>query len=124
VVASQNRPWKVPGTGRRSGFDPTLSRRPRESRLALRGGTENAGTPEILRFHRCTGQLNATQPGVLAVSTRYIRGLGAPCKGSVTDLQHSSLFTGSRLKESLILRFYCVKRAARRHGIGGEPPKS
>ena len=30
----------------------------------------------------CTGRLNATQPGVLAVSTLYIRGLAGPCKGA------------------------------------------
>ena len=87
-----NRPWgkKVPGIGRRSGSKPPLlvSRaqrwlgRGRERRWKLRSG----------RFHRCTGRLNATQPGVLAVSIPYIRGLGSACKGSVAARQHSFVF--------------------------------
>jgi hypothetical protein len=76
-----NRPGiKVPGTRRRSGSKPPLLGgrarrwpwRDREGRRFLRNW----------RFRRCTGRLNATQPGVLAVSIPYIRGLGAPCKGS------------------------------------------
>jgi len=71
---------KVPGTRRRSGSKPPLRGgrarrwpwRDREGRRFLRNW----------RFRRCTGRLNATQPGVLAVSTPYIRGLEAPCKGS------------------------------------------
>ena len=95
-----NRPWSkivpcnsVPGIGRRSGSKPPLrvSRaqrwlgRDRERRRSLRLG----------RFRRCTGRLNATQPGVLAVSTSYIRGLPARCKGAsrgVATRQHLSLF--------------------------------
>src|ERR1700728_4738097 len=52
-------------------------------------------TPEAPRFRkflRCTGRLNATQPGVLAVSPLYIRALAALCKGSVAARQHSALF--------------------------------
>lgn len=113
----------MPGTERRSGFDPTLPG-DRAVRAGSWGRGGNAGTSEIVRFHRCTGKLNATQPGVLAISIPYIRGLGAPCKGSVAGAQHSSLFTGSSLKEPLTLRFYCGKRAARRHGFGGEPRNS
>jgi hypothetical protein len=41
--------------------------------LALKGGVENAGTSKIEKFHRCTGRLSATQPGLIAVSTPYIR---------------------------------------------------
>ena len=41
--------------------------------LALKGGTENAGTSKIEKLHRCTGRLSATQPGLIAVSTPYIR---------------------------------------------------
>jgi hypothetical protein len=79
-----SRPWrKIPGTGRRSGSKPPLHFgrarrwpwRKRERRRSLR----------LRRFRRCTGRLNATQPGVLAVSTPYIRGLGAPCKGSISE---------------------------------------
>src|ERR1700681_1202179 len=50
-------------------------------------------SPKFRRFRRCTGRLNATQPGILAVSLMYIRGLGLSCKGSVAARQHSILFT-------------------------------
>ena len=80
-----NRPWsrKIPGTGRRSGSKPPLlvSRaqrwpwRDRERRWPLR----------LRRFRRCTGRLNAAQPGILAVSPSYIRGLAPPCKGSILE---------------------------------------
>src|SRR5580692_10443850 len=49
-------------------------------------------SPRFGRFRRCTGRLNATQPGVFTVSPFYIRGLTAACKGSVAALQHSTLF--------------------------------
>ena len=55
-------------------------------------GRKDAGISRIGRFRRCTGRLNATQPGVLTVSTQYIRGLAAFCKGSVAVRQHSTLF--------------------------------
>jgi hypothetical protein len=35
-----------------------------------------------------------------------------------------SEFRVSVIKDRLTLWFYCVKEAARRHGIGGEPRKS
>src|ERR1700749_955676 len=50
-------------------------------------------SPKYRRFRRCTGRLNVTQPGVLAVSPSYIRGLAAWCKGSVTPVQHFLLFS-------------------------------
>src|SRR5664279_269231 len=58
---------------------------------------KDAGISEIERFRRCTGRLNATQPGVLAVSPLYIRGLGGACKGSVAPRQHSTLFAATAL---------------------------
>ena len=75
----------------------------RAARAGLSEGTENAGISKTVRFHRCTGKLNATQPRVLAVSTSYIRGLGSPRKGSVVRAPQSSLFTGCHLKEPLTL---------------------
>ena len=80
--------------------------------LALKGGPENAGISKIWGFHRCTGRLNATQPGVLAVSSLYIRGLVPPCKRSVAGRQHSSLFTWDAIREPLILCSYCGTQAA------------
>jgi len=47
------------------------------------------------------GRLNATQPGVIAVSILYIRGLVVPCKGrekGVAAEQHLLLFTEIVLK--------------------------
>jgi hypothetical protein len=41
---------------------------------------KDAGIFKSGRFRRCTGRLNATQPGVLAVSPLYIRGMGLSCK--------------------------------------------
>src|SRR6266403_2508114 len=55
-------------------------------------GSERRWNLLIRRFRRCTGRLNATQPGVLAVSPLYIRGMTAACKGSVAGRQHSALF--------------------------------
>ena len=40
-------------------------------------------SPNFRRFRRCTGRLKATQPGVLAISPLYIRGLGTGCKASL-----------------------------------------
>ena len=60
--------------------------------LALKGGAENAGLSKIGRFHRCTGRLNATQPGEIAVSTPYIRGMGPLRKPSVAEAPQSPLF--------------------------------
>src|SRR5882757_11204868 len=58
---------------------------------------KDAGISWIRRFRRCTGRLNATQPGVLAVSPLYIRRLAPTCKGSVAAGQHSVLFAGRAL---------------------------
>src|ERR1700752_3656580 len=48
--------------------------------LAVEGSEGRWNLKRVQRFRRCTGRLNATQPGVLAVSPFYIRGLRAPCK--------------------------------------------
>ena len=83
------------------------------ARCAGCGGIgKDAGTSDIRRFRRCTGRLNATQPGVLAVSPSYIRGLAGAGKGSVAARQHSALFARGALRSRLTLRFYCGKRAA------------
>src|SRR3979409_2150889 len=71
---------------------------------------KDAGISWIRRFRRCTGRLNATQPGVLAVSPCYIRGLGPARKGSVAMLQHFGLFRRRRVKRQLTLWFYAVRR--------------
>ena len=94
VRRCSNRPWNKTGwTERRPGWKPTLLAG-RAARAGSEGGTENAGIPKIKRFHR-SGRLNATQPGVIAVSTPYIRGLGALCKPSVARGQQSPLFRES-----------------------------
>src|ERR1700689_915236 len=49
-------------------------------------------SPRFRKFRRCTGRLNATHPGVLAVSPLYIRGFAAVCKGSGAARQPSVLF--------------------------------
>src|ERR1700684_4678260 len=49
-------------------------------------------SPRFRKFRRCTGRLNATQPGVLAVSPLYIGGLASVGKGSVAARLHSALF--------------------------------
>ena len=56
--------------------------------------------PKFGKFRRCTGRLNATQPGVLTVSPLYIRGLTVPRKGSVAGGQHSALFAAAALSSS------------------------
>jgi hypothetical protein len=48
--------------------------------LAVEGSEGRWNLRIVRRFRRCTGRLNATQPGVLAVSPFYIRGLVAACK--------------------------------------------
>src|SRR3954471_12109006 len=65
------------------GLEPPL----RVSRARRWPGRDREGRRflRLRRFRRCTGKLNATQPGVLAVSTSYIRGLGAGCKGSAME---------------------------------------
>ena len=79
----------------------------------------------IRGFRRCTGRLNATQPGVLAVSPLYIRGLAARVQGRASQRGNTrALFVASALSSRLTLWFYCGKRAARRHGFVGEPRKS
>ena len=71
------------GTGRRSGSKPPL-RVSRARRWPWRD-RERRWILQLRRIRRCTGRLNATQPGVLAFSTSYIRGSGLPCKGSVRE---------------------------------------
>src|SRR6266404_8661249 len=61
-------------------------------------GSERRWNLRLRSFHRCTGRLNATQPGVLAVSTPYIRGLGLSCKGSVAARQHWTLIGSGTLR--------------------------
>jgi len=86
-----NRPWKsthkVPraglGTGRRPGSKPPL--RVNRARRWLGRDRERRRFLRLQRIRRCTGRLNATQPGVLAVSTSYIRGLATACKGSAME---------------------------------------
>jgi hypothetical protein len=78
-------------TERHSGWKPTLLAG-RAARAGSEGGAKNAGISKIERFHRCTGRLNATQPGVIAVSTPYIRGLLPLRKPSVAKAQQSPLF--------------------------------
>jgi hypothetical protein len=74
---------------------------PYQPRAALAAeGSEIRRNLLNLRFRRCTGRLNATQPGVLAVSPLYIRGLGIACKRSVAGSQQSTLFAKSALRFS------------------------
>src|ERR1700753_1221801 len=86
--------------------------------------------PRFRGFRRCTGRLNATQPGVLAVSPSYIRGMTARRKGRRREQEgkRACAATGpvvleGFLKCRLTVGFYCVNRAARRHRIIGEPRK-
>jgi hypothetical protein len=117
-AVSSNRPWKstqkVLGTGRRPGSKPPL----RVSRARRWPGRDREGRRflRLRRFRRCNGRLNATQPGVLAVSTSYIRGLGAACKGSATEpllrrLRAATLdpFHRIAVKVQLTLRSLCGK---------------
>jgi hypothetical protein len=77
----------VPGKGTWDRTPPGLEPPLRVSRARRWPGRDREGRRflRLRRFRRCTGRLNATQPGVLAVSTSYIRGLGAPCKGSARE---------------------------------------
>jgi hypothetical protein len=91
-VAAQTGPGtKMGWTERHSGWEPPLLAG-RAARAGSEGGAENAGISKIRKFHRCTGKLNATQPGVIAISTPYIRGLGALRKPSVAEPPQSPLF--------------------------------
>src|SRR5207245_11695453 len=80
---------KVPEAGRR----PASKRWRRVSRVRRRlwRDQERRRFLRLRRFRRCTGRLNATQPGVLAVSTSYIRGLGAACKGRAREPEGNPL---------------------------------
>src|SRR4030081_262309 len=78
------------------GLDAARARNRRSLSAARCAGCGGIGktleSPKFRRLRRCTGRLNATQPGVLAVSPLYIRGIAAACKGSVAARQHSALF--------------------------------
>jgi hypothetical protein len=78
------------------GLETATPCRPRAA-LAVEGIGKTLEFPKFGRFRRCTGRLNATQPGVLAVSPLYIRGLGANCKGSVAARQQQGIFAKSVL---------------------------
>ena len=74
----------VPGAGKCQGPTPLglKTATPCQPRAALaEEGSGKTQDPRLRGVRRCTGRLNATQPGVLAVSTPYIRGLTASCKG-------------------------------------------
>src|ERR1700738_2496368 len=78
--------------------------------LAVEGSERRWNPRKFRRFRRCTGRLNATQPGVLAVSPLYIRGLAAACKGRTREPSphgNTSPYLGNRFKQQLTLWFYC-----------------
>ena len=79
----------VPGAERYLGPDAARARNRHSvsaARCAGRGGIgKDAGSFKVRRIRRCTGRLNATQPGVLAFSPSYIRGSGLACKGSIFE---------------------------------------
>ena len=79
----RSRPWNKMVTWDRTplGLETAAPCQPRAA-LASEG-SERRWNSQIREFRRCTGRLNATQPGVLAVSPLYIRGLGPGCKGSL-----------------------------------------
>ena len=58
-------------------------------------GSERRWNPHIRRFLRCAGRLNATQPGVLAVSSLYIRGMRPACKDArqASPLSHTQPYS-------------------------------
>src|SRR5579862_2811657 len=87
-----SRPWNKMVTWNRTppGLKTAAPCRPRAA-LAVEGSERRWNLPEG-RFRRCTGRLNATQPGVLTVSPLYIRGLTLACKGRVAARQHFALF--------------------------------
>src|SRR3990170_9148892 len=81
------------------GLETALHFQPRAA-VACGGIGKTLESSGFREFRRCTGRLNATQPGVLAVSPSYIRGLGSRCKGSeggVAARQHRTLFVASAL---------------------------
>ena len=79
------------------GLETALRCQPRAA-LAYGGIGKTLEFSDVREFRRCTGRLNATQPGVIAVSPSYIRGLGAegkePVKAGegVAARQHPALF--------------------------------
>jgi len=97
VCRLSNRSWAILAWNRTPPWhEATPSCRPRGSRWHFQG---RWGTLEPRKSWGTTaaGRLNATQPGVIAVSNPYIRGLEVPCKGSVAGRQHLALFTHRQL---------------------------
>src|SRR4030088_2872939 len=97
-AVSESRPWNKMVTWDRTplGLETAAPCEPRAA-LAVEGSERRRNLRDFRRFRRCTGRLNVTQPGVLAVSTLNIRGMGLSCKGSVAARQHSALFGESAL---------------------------
>src|SRR5262249_39358543 len=81
-------------------------------------------SPEFGGFRRCTGRLNATQPGVIAVSTPVHTWIGRVVQGKRLCPATVMLIHELHVRVRLTLWFYCGKRCAGGYGIGGEPRKS
>src|SRR4030081_834826 len=92
-AVSESRPWNKMVTWDRTplGLETAAPCEPRAA-LAVEGSERRWNLRDLRRFRRCTGRLNVTQPGVLAFSPLYIRGMSLSCKGSVAARQHSALF--------------------------------
>jgi hypothetical protein len=95
-----SRELEWPGTGRRSGLKP-----PHLGGRALRrlcGGAGKRWKPSNSKRDSKSpalhGRLNATQPGVLAVSTSVHTWIGGPVQGKRPLPQHLLLFTETLLK--------------------------
>src|SRR5438045_9084016 len=103
-----------PGTGRRSGSKPPLH----VSRALrwLRRDRKDAGNPNIRSFRRCSGRLNATQPGVFSRQPLVHTGIGTCVQGNCkVDKASGGPATlcpirQKYLKLQLTLWFYCGKR--------------
>src|SRR2546423_512739 len=104
-----------PGTGRRRGSKPPLH----VSRALrwLRRDRKDAGNPNIRSFRRCTGRLNATQPGVFSRQPLVHTGIGTCVQGNCRGRQGNRrspatlrLIRQKCLKLQLTLWFYCGKR--------------
>jgi hypothetical protein len=79
-----------------------------------RKNSQSLGVPALHRAAECdtTGKIGR-QP---FVHTRNERSVQGSVEGSVASRSQSESFRARPVKERLTLRFYCVNKAARRHG--------
>src|SRR5262249_35581170 len=92
-------------------------------------GRKTLESPQKGRFRRCTGRLNATQPGVIGHQHPIHTWIGPLAQANPSRPGNSHSYSQNAhedaVKKPLTLQFYWARKgASEARGIGGDPRKS